>query len=472
MVVSCGETRKAKANAAASKPNVILFLVDDLGWTDLGCYGSDLYETPVIDKMAEEGVKFTNAYSACTVCSPTRASIMTGKYPARLHLTDWIAGHQKPYAKMQIPEWTQYLPQSEYTLAEVLKDNGYATAHIGKWHLGEDSFYWPEYQGFDKNIGGWAAGSPKIGSGGKGYFSPYNNPRLKDGPTGEYLNDRLAWEAVDFIKQNNQKPFFLNFWLYNVHTPLQAKIELIEKYKQMVKGNSHHNNPVYAAMVENMDESMKAIMDALKENGLDDNTIVIFASDNGGLRGNHGNQKITDNFPLRSGKGDVYEGGVRVPFIVWWKNKIKPGVNETPVISMDIFNTIVGLTGSRVKNKAAGMDGADLSGLLLNGKPVNREALYWHYPHYHLEGAKPYSAIREGDWKLIAVYEDSSLQLYNLKDDIGENKDLSKTNKTKTAALYNKLRSWRQSVGAQSPALNPSYDPAKEQTWGAKGGGR
>lgn len=463
LFVSCQTARKQTGGFTQQLPNVILFLVDDLGWTDVGCYGSDLYQTPFIDQLAAEGVKFTNAYASCTVCSPTRASIMTGKYPARLHITDWISGHNKPYAKLQVPDWQQFLPHDKYTLAEALRNNGYATAHIGKWHLGEDSIYWPEHQGFDINKGGWSAGAPS--SKGGGYFSPYANPRLPDGPKGEYLNERLANEAVQFIKKNKNKPFFLNFWLYNVHTPLQAKKEVIDKYRHLADSNKRHKNAIYAAMIESMDDNLRVLRQTLEQEGLDKNTLIIFTSDNGGLIGNYKNvkQKITANYPLRSGKGDVYEGGVRVPFIVWWKEKIEAGqVSETPVISMDIYNTILSLTGSHIKNKKQVTDGVDLTGLLLDKKEINRDALYWHYPHYHLEGAKPYSAIRLGDWKLIEVFEEDKLQLYNLKEDIGEKNNLVRIYPQKAQALHQQLKAWRQKVGAQMPVQNHRHMHSKE----------
>ncbi|WP_019991187.1 sulfatase [Rudanella lutea] len=458
---------------APGKPNVILILVDDLGWTDLGAYGSDLYQTPNVDALAKDGIRFTDAYSACTVCSPTRASLMTGKYPARLHCTDWIAGHKKPYAKLQVPDWTMYLADSEYTLAEAMKDNGYTTAHIGKWHLGEAEKNWPERHGFDLNLAGWSAGSP-VANGGKGYFSPYANPRLTDGPAGEYLTERLADEAAQFIRTNKDKPFFLNYWLYQVHTPLQAKKEKIEKYKALVKAGNHHINPTYAAMVEHMDEALGKVVRTLKETGQYENTILIFYSDNGGLRGNYenGRKTVTDNFPLRSGKGDVFEGGVRVPLIISWPAKIKADrESNVPAISPDIYPTVLSLTGGKVKPSLQPvLDGVDLSGLLLANKTPNRKAIFWHYPHYHLEGAKPYSAVRMGDWKLVEVFEQDSLQLFNLKQDIGETRNLANTNPAKTKELHNALIAWRKQVGAQMPTKNPNHDPAKEETWGSAKG--
>lgn len=452
------------------KPNIIMFLVDDLGWTDVGCNGSDFYKTPNVDKLASEGMRFTAAYAACTVCSPTRASLMTGKYPARLHITDWIPGHKKSFAKLKIPDWTQHLPLEEHTIAETFREQGYATAHIGKWHLGDDEQYWPQHQGFDVNIGGFGAGSP-LGRGATGYFSPYNNPELSDGPKGEYLTDRLATEACNFIDKNKEsgKPFFMNFWLYSVHLPLQAKQETIEKYRKLQNKDAHQQNAIYAAMVEHMDDALGTIMKKLKDAGLDDNTIVIFYSDNGGIIGNHGARKITSNYPLRSGKGDIYEGGVRVPLIFRWPGKIKAGtVSNEQVISVDMFPTLLSLAGNTLdKSKNPVLDGVDLKPLLLANKPLKPRALYWHYPHYHQEGAKPYSAVRLGDWKLIEVFEEAEPQLYNLKDDIGESHDLHLSNPQKTKELLALLHKWRKDVGAQMPTKNPNYDAAKEDKFDA-----
>jgi arylsulfatase A len=457
----CQAVKRQKENA---KPNVILFLVDDLGWTDAGTFGSDWYQTPHVDRLAASGVKFTNAYAACTVCSPTRASLMTGKYPARIHCTDWIPGHSMSGGKMRIPDWTQYLAEKEFTLAEALEDNGYTTAHFGKWHLGEDEKYWPEKQGFHYNFGGWGAGSPKYKNSG-GYFSPYKNPRLTDGPEGEYLTNRLAAEVSDFIIEHKESPFFINFWLYNVHTPLQAEQDKIEKYKIRVDEKKNHNNPVYAAMIEHMDDALGKVVQTLKDQGLYNNTIIIFFSDNGGLIGNSNNRKkVTSNFPLRSGKGDMYEGGVRVPLIIQWPEKIPGGeVKHDPVISTDLFNTILGLTGATIDTTYdSGRDGVDLSGLLFRNEIITREALFWHYPHYHPEGAKPYGAVRKGNWKLIEVFEYDSLQLFNLKDDVQEQHNLALSYPEKLEELYRDLKSWRSEVSAQMPIENVRGDPDKK----------
>ncbi|WP_109831301.1 sulfatase [Reichenbachiella versicolor] len=459
---------ESKKETAIKKPNVVLFVVDDLGWTDAATFGSDLYQTPNVDRLAEDGVKFTDAYAACTVCSPSRASLMTGKYPATINCTDWITGHKKPFAKMAIPEWTMYMDPKEYTLAEALKDEGYNTIHLGKWHLGETENYWPENQGFDQNIAGHSAGSPKSHGGG-GYFSPYQNPRLEDGPEGEYLTERLAAEASAYIQASatSEKPFYMNLWLYNVHTPLQAKEDKIRKYEAIANDSLHHSNPVYAAMVEHMDDAVGQVVDQLKATGIYDNTIFIFFSDNGGLRKNFKKtQSVTDNYPLRSGKGDIYEGGVRVPLVISWPDGIEGGrISKTIAISPDIYPTVLSLIKSQNTEALKNIDGKDLSSTLLSNQDQDRGAVYWHYPHYHLEGAKPYSAVRKGNWKLIQVFEEEQLQLYNLKEDIGETINKVDEQPDITKELFQMLNQWREKVGAQLPTANPNYDPVHEEKW-------
>lgn len=447
------------------KTNIILFLVDDMGWTDVGCYGSDFYETPNIDNLAKQGMKFTNGYSACTVCSPSRASILTGKYPARLHLTDWIDGYYKPYAKLLSPEWIKYLPLGEITVAELLKKRGYATASIGKWHLGDDIKYYPEHQGFDVNVAGTFQGQPPK------YFSPYNIPRLKNGPAGEFLTERLTEEAIHFIKDKKDKPFFLYMPFFAVHTPLQAKETDIQYFKGKINPAANHQHPVYAAMVKSVDESVGRIMAYLKEQKLSENTLVIFTSDNGGLvRGqNYQKNKVTDNTPLRAGKGSTYEGGTRVPTIAVWPGKIKANaISEVPVIGTDLFPTFTEVAG--ISNKDIGqIDGMSLLPILTNKKgKLTRDAIYWHYPHYHSEGATPYSAIRQGDWKLIHFYETGKKELYNLKKDQGEQTELQEKEPRLTAQLFTKLEAWRQQVGAQPPIQNPAYDSQREKQGGER----
>jgi len=438
------------------RPNVVFILVDDFGWRDVsydvgyGYSGSSYYETPNIDKLAGEGMRFTDAYAACPVCSPTRASIMTGKYPARIHLTDWINGHNRPDAKLKIPQWTHYMQLEEVTIAEALKAVGYTTCHVGKWHLGDDSIYWPENQGFDVNKGGWKAGSP--GYPGR-YFTPYGNPRLEDGPLGEYLTDREGMEAAKFIEQNSDRPFFLYMAHYAVHTPIMAKQNIIDKFKSK-PSTPEHNNTTYAAMIQSMDEAVGRVMDKLEELNIDDKTIVIFMSDNGGLLGK------TSNAPLRGGKSQAYEGGIREPMIIKCPSVVKPGsVCSEPVISMDFYPTILELANIPLKPQQH-IDGISLVPLFRQSGPLKRDAIYWHYPHYHPQNPYgPFGAIRKGDWKLIEYFEDMNIELYNLKDDLSEQMNLTGTNPTKANELRDMLHAWRASVGAQMPTLNPSLPP-------------
>ncbi len=449
----------------SEKPNVILILVDDMGWTDLGSFGSDLYQSPNIDKLAEEGIKFTNSYASCTVCSPTRASIVTGKYPARLNLTDWIEGHKYPWAKLNVPDWTMYLESSEYTIAEAFKDAGYKTAHFGKWHLGEKEENWPENHGFDLNVGGWKKGAPYRDKkkGYNGYFSPYGNPRLEDGPKDEYLTERLGDEVCNFIDKNRGDAFFVNLWFYNVHTPLQAKQEKIDKYKELSNENSRHQNPTYAAMVEHTDDAVGKIIDKLKEEGLFENTIILFSSDNGGLIGKP-NREVTNNSPLRTGKGDIYEGGVRVPTIIYSpKHNFKTKKIDDPIISMDYYPTLTelaGISNEKIQNQT--VDGKSLLSLM-EGKNSQREDIYWHYPHYHQEGGVPYSSVRMNDWKLIENFETNTFELYNLKDDISESKNLIDQNPEIASKLKNKLKNWREEVGAQYASPNENFEKEKQR---------
>ncbi len=440
----------ADPTPARRPPNIIFMLIDDLGWTDGGCFGSDLYETPHIDRLAREGMKFTDGYAACTVCSPTRAALMTGKYPARLHLTDWIAGHKRPKAKLAVPDWTMYLPRSEVTIATALKRAGYVTAHIGKWHLGNQQQGWPDKHGFDVNIAGYHAGQPPS------YFSPYKIPTLTDGPPGEYLTDRLTAEAVRFIGANKDRPFFLYLPHYGVHTPLQAKADVVAKYQKRIKPGMRHTNATYAAMIESVDDSVGRITSRLAELGLADNTVIFFTGDNGGLI------RSTSNAPLRAGKGSSYEGGVREPLIVKWPGVTKPGsVCHEPVITTDFYPTMLAMAGTAGDtNHNAHVDGVSIVPLLKDAAAkLRRDALYWHYPHYHPGGATPYGAVRAGDWRLVEFYEDNHVELYNLKDDLGEKHDLAAQMPAKAAELRQRLHGWRRAVGAQMPTPNPNYQP-------------
>jgi arylsulfatase A len=430
----------------ADRPNVVFILIDDMGWTDLVCMGSQFYETPNVDRLAREGMKFTQAYAACTVCSPTRASLMTGKYPARLHITDYIPGEKHPKAKLKVPDWTKHLPLEEITIAKVLKGAGYATASIGKWHLGPAEFF-PEHQGFDLNRGGCDKGQPPS------YFSPYRIPTLEDGPKGEYLTDRLTDEAVKFIEASKDRPFYLYLPHYAVHMPLQVKPDVLEKYRARIKPGMDQKNAAYAAMVESVDQSVGRILSTLDELKLSEKTIVVFTSDNGGLL------EATSNKPLRVGKGSAYEGGVRVPLIVRWPGVIRPGtVSETPTISLDWYPTIVEAAGAKLDPRQV-VDGASLLPLFRGADGLARDAIFWHYPHYHGGGARPYGAVRKGDLRLVEFFEDDRVELYNLKDDIGETKDLANSMPGKAQELRKVLSDWRVSVGAQMPTPNPDFDP-------------
>ena len=451
-------TALAEAQTSARPPNVIVILVDDWGTTDLGCYGSKLYETPNIDRLAAEGARFATGYSACTVCSPTRAALLTGKYPARLHLTDWIAGHGRPFAKLKIPDWTKFLKHEEVTLAEQFKAAGYATASIGKWHLTPalttgDEAYYPETHGFDVNVGGYHRGQPPS------YHAPYKIPTLKEGPDGEFLTDREAAEAVKFIEANRTKPFFIYLPHYAVHTPIQSKKEVADRYAAKLEKapGLAQRNASYAALVESVDDAVGTIRAALKRNGLAEDTIIVMTGDNGGLL------PITDNAPLRAGKGSAYEGGVRVPFIVTWPGKIAPKVvTETPAITVDIYPTVLELAG--VSRKESLVDGVSLAPLLTKGAKPDRDTVFWHYPHYHPGGATPYSAIRSGDWRLVHFYEDGRDELYDLGSDVGEKVELSAKQPEVAKRLRDRLDAWLKSVDAQFPTPNPAADAGKDAT--------
>jgi arylsulfatase A-like enzyme len=440
----------------SSKPNIVVFFIDDMGRQDLSTYGSDFYKTPAIDKLAD-GVKFTNAYAACTVCSPTRAALMTGKYPARLHVTDWIKGKNMPWAKLAVPDWTMYLDLKEKTIAESLKEVGYKTWHVGKWHLGDEEKYWPQNQGFDVNIAGNFKGAPIKNNKSNGYFSPYGLEMIEDGPTGEYLTDRITNEAVNLIKNRpKNQPFFLNLAHYAVHTPIQGKEEKIEKYKALLKSADPQKNPEYAAMIESVDESIAKVMRTLEEEKLLENTFIVFATDNGALA------PVSTSKPFKEGKGWAYEGGIRTPLLIYWKGKIESKkVIDEPAITMDIYSTIMSLAGAK---EPENVDGKSLLPVITENKPYDRP-LFWHYPHYHLD--KPHGSVRYGDWKLIQYFEDMHYELYNLKTDIGETKNLSKERPEKVKELGMLMINWRKEVNAQMPIINSNYIPEKANKKGA-----
>jgi arylsulfatase A len=440
---------------AAEKPNVVLIVIDDLGQRDLGCYGSTFYKTPNIDQMAKDGLRFTDFYVACPVCSPTRASILTGKYPQRMNITDWIPGRKDmPDQRLKRPEIRNELPLEEVTIAEALKERGYATGIIGKWHLGGKGFE-PEKQGFDVNIGGDETGTPRS------YFAPFENklgkmPGLEKAEEGEYLTDRLALEAEKFIEKNKDKPFFLYLPHYAVHTPLKAPQALIDKYKVTPKAGSQ-SNPVYAAMVESMDDAVGRVLKKIDALKLSENTLVIFTSDNGGLATTEGGPTgATFNAPLREGKGFLYEGGVRVACIMKWPGKIKPGtVTSEVACSIDFFDTILAAAGAKAESKR---DGVSLLPIF-NGEKLTPREIYWHYPHYANQGSRPGGAVRFKEYKLIEYYEDGRRELYNVKNDPSESRNLIDDGPATATALAEALRDWRKEVGAKMPTHNPDYKP-------------
>ena len=449
------------------QPNFVFILVDDLGWADVKCnYPESFYDTPNIDRLAESGVRFTQAYAANPVCSPTRAAIMTGKHPNRVNITDWIPGNDPKNRLLLGPQDGTELALNEVTIAEKLKEKGYKTGFIGKWHLGDEGFF-PEDQGFDVNIGGHHRGSPP-----GGYYSPYNNPKLSDGPEGEYLPDRLTNESIKFITENKKDPFFLYLAFYTVHTPIQAAKSCIEEYES--KRNKLGINEVphrkegdgwtklmqedaaYASMVNAMDANVGRILQALKEQDLDENTWVIFTSDNGGLSTLYRKNAPTGNGPLRAGKGWCYEGGIRVPLIVAGPDVKEPGkTSETLAISMDYFTTILNLAGIAHNDN----DGQNLLPILNGTGPVERDELFWHYPHYHGSAWKPGSAIRKGDWKLVVHYEDELTELFNLSTDLSETTDVSEQFPEKVNELQNLLKMRLAETNAQFPRPNPDYAP-------------
>ena len=451
------ETAAAEGRSS-DKPNVVLFVVDDLGWADVSCYGSKFFRTPNVDRLAADGMRFTQAYAACPVCSPTRAALMTGKYPARLHLTDWIPGNRR-FARWRFlrPEFRQELPLEEITIAERLQAAGYTSAQIGKWHLG-GAGYEPSRQGFDVCVAGDALGSPRS------YFAPYVRrngnaiPGLEDAPPGEYLTDRLTAEAEAFIEENRDRPFFLYLPHFAVHTPLAAKADKIAKYRAAPKPPGLQNNPIYAAMIESMDESLGRIVAKLQSLGLCDNTLVIYTSDNGGLATIEGpNTPATNNGPLREGKGYLYEGGIRVPLIVKWPGHIEAGsISHAHVSSIDIPPTIAAACGVSITEP---LDGVSILPVLRQSGKLAPRPLYWHYPHYANQGGKPGGVVLDGDYKLIEFYEDGRLELFNLADDLRESTNLVDRQPRRAKRMAAQLAEWRRDVDADMLKPNPGYKP-------------
>jgi arylsulfatase A-like enzyme len=458
---------------AAKRPNFVFILVDDLGYMDIGANNpKTFYETPNVDQLAREGVRFTNGYAANPVCSPTRYSIMTGRYPSRVDATNFFAGTRE--GRFKPAPLNDRMPLEEVTIAESLKAAGYRTAFFGKWHLGPTEEFWPEHQGFDVNIGGHVRGAPR------NYFSPYSNPRLEDGPQGEHLTKRLTDEVVRQIGEFKDDPFLCYLAFYTVHTPLQAPKELVEKYRQKAEALAGQpefadeeqiwpgakerkvrilqKHATYAAMVESMDTAVGRIVGRLKELNLYDNTVICFTSDNGGLSTSEGSP--TSNLPLRGGKGWLYEGGIREPFLIRAPGVAKAdSLCDTPVISTDFYPTILDLAGIQ-PNPNHQCDGQSLVPLLKGEKSLDRDALFWHYPHYSNQGGIPGGAIRVGDYKLIERFEDGQIHLYNLKADIGERTDLATEMPDRVTAMKNRLHAWYKDVDAKFLQPKRPGDPA------------
>ena len=442
---------------AAEKINVVLIVADDLGQRDLGCYGSTFYKTPHIDRMARDGLRFTDFYAACPVCSPTRASIMTGRYPQRVGITDWLPGRpDRSDQKLRRPPLPMQLPLEEVTVAEALKAAGYATGHIGKWHLGGDGFG-PKEQGFDVNIGGDHTGTARS------YFAPFRNkqgamPGLETAPAGEYLTDRLAAEAERFIEANKDRPFFLYLPHYAPHTPLRAKPEIQAKYTVKPRAGTQ-SNPAYAAMVESLDEAVGRVLRKLDGLNLGERTLVLFTSDNGGLATTEGGPTgATFNGPLREGKGFLYEGGIRVPLVVRWPGVVTPGtVTDQLACSIDFFPTVLEASGGRQPSEVK-LDGVSLLPVF-RGEKLPDRAIYWHYPHYANHGSKPGGAVRHGNFKLIEHYEDGRRELFDVTKDVSESRNLVTDRPEVVRELAAKLAAWRTAVGAKMMAPNPEYAP-------------
>lgn len=459
-----------------SRPNVLFILVDDLGMKDLSCTGSTFYETPNVDRIAKEGTVFTQGYAACSVCSPSRASILTGKFAARHGITDWIGAKsgtdwrtEKRHNKLLPADYVHALPKEDRVLPEVMKAYGYKTFFAGKWHLGDKGSY-PEDHGFDINKGGWDVGSPK-----NGYFSPWENPSLPNVKQGENLEMRLAKETSAFIEAHTDQPFFAYLSFYAVHGPLQTTEEKWKKYRDKAEKNGIvpsgyamekvlpirqvQDNPIYAGLVESMDDAVGEVLNTLKRLNLEENTLIIFTSDNGGVAS--GDAFSTANLPLRGGKGYQWEGGIREPYFIkipWLKNKVTH--IDIPATGTDFFPTILDFANIPLMPNQH-QDGVSLKPLF-EGKTLTNRALYWHYPHYGNQGGQPNSIIRDRNWKLIHYWEDGHDELYDLGKDPYEQTDLSLKKSKITQKLNTKLMAWLKSVNANMPSLDPEYDAAAE----------
>lgn len=458
----------------AEKPNVVLILMDDMGAHDLSIEGSTFYESPNIDKLAKSGMRFTQGYATCRVCSPSRASIQLGQFTATHGITDWIGARTgmawKRDDRVLPAEYVPHLPHEDISLAEAMLEGGYQTFFAGKWHLGDEGSF-PTDHGFQINKGGHHRGSPP-----GGYFSPFKNPVLDDGPAGESLPLRLASETVDFIKSSKDKPFFAMLSFYSVHGPVQTTKELWAKYQKKAESlpereerfkvdrtmpvRQVQDHPVYAGMVEITDDAVGMVLDALDELSLADSTVVIFTSDNGGV--SSGDAFATSNLPLRGGKGRQWEGGIREPFYIRYPTVTKPNSTcDVPVTGADFYPTILDLCGLPLRPKQH-VDGTSLVPLM-NGKSIPDRPLYWHYPHYGNQGGEPGSIIRVGDWKLIHYYEDGRNELYNLVTDPTEEIDVAFSYPARTTRMWNQLDDWLTSVDAKRPKPDPRYSPEKNE---------
>lgn len=480
-IVACSSDQD---NAAQSeKPNFLFILADDLGYHDLSVMGSNYYETPHIDRIANEGMIFKEGYATCQVCSPSRASIMLGTFPARHGITDWIGARTGEewrkagrFNQLLPPKYVHRLPAGEVTLAEAMKEGGYKTFFAGKWHLG-DSISWPTDHGFDINKGGWDVGSPR-----GGFFAPWINPNLPSGPDGENLSMRLAKETVGFLKDNNPKvtgqPFLAYLSFYAVHGPIQTTKDKWAKYRRKAEEmgiaeagfemghflpiRQVQDNPVYAGLVEAMDDAVGEVLTALDELGLEENTVVIFTSDNGGVAA--GDAFATSNLPLRAGKGYQFEGGIREPYFVKVPGLVKGGSSTTiPATGADFYPTILDLAGLNLKPQQH-QDGQSLLPVLKGGSLEDRP-LIWHYPHYGNQGGEPSSIIRQGEWKLIHYYEDGRNELYNLKNDLEEQTNVAEDHAELVKAMHKKLFAMLDEMGARYPEKDPEYDADKEQQY-------
>ncbi len=464
-----------------TQPNIIFILIDDLGWTDLACCGSPFYETPNLDRLRAQGMQFSDGYAACPVCSPTRVSVQTGRYPARVGVTNYIAGSAR--GAVIEPDYVKHLPHEEHTIAQALGDAGYQTWHVGKWHMGGEE-YWPEHHGYEVNVGGCDMGMPRYG-----YFSPWGNPRLEDGPQGEYLTDRLTDEAIGLVAHADDRPFFLHMAYYTVHVPIQAKPEHVTRFEakaadlglneiepfrlgerfpcehkrdRRVTRRLLQSDPSYAAMVWSMDENIGRLLAAVEEAGRAENTVVFFTSDNGGLATAEG--APTCNAPLSEGKGWMYEGGTREPLLISWPGVTEPGSTcDAPVTSTDFYPTFLEMAEAdpmpaRSDGEVQPCDGVSLAPLLRGAESLGREAIFWHYPHYGNQGGAPGCSVRAGDHKLIEFFEDGHVELYNLREDIGEEHDLAEDDPDRAEHLHGLLREWREDVGAKLPTPNPDWE--------------